>query len=186
MRARGFTLVEILIVLAIFSILLGFVFSILAGGSWNSWQIGFLQHDLQNQLRQGVSYMANELAQTNIGQVDALPSDGSYVIFRLPVGYDDSTGTIKWGATWGEDGYEGYKVRYSLVNRQLMREVLDGAGVSQAGMQKVLANEIAAATFSLANRTFEISLTAEKADASIPNPAHTLTQSLSTKITLRN
>ncbi|GAG07732.1 unnamed protein product, partial [marine sediment metagenome] len=61
-KDSGFTLVEIMIVVVIFSLLIGTIFIVLATGK-TSFQIGNVRMELQQDLRRGMDWITAELRQ---------------------------------------------------------------------------------------------------------------------------
>jgi prepilin-type N-terminal cleavage/methylation domain-containing protein len=153
---KGFTLLETMIVLLIFGIVLGAIFTAMTMGRL-SWYSGDAQVEVQQETRKGLSRMVRELRQTSSsflqdGQGEDVPADGRYygkITFKMPAGLDDSGGIV-----WSDD------ITYSLGglnNKQLLR--------TEGGQSIVLANNITLLQFRRGSTTqelLEINLQAEK------------------------
>lgn len=173
MIREGYTLIEMLIVLAIVSLLFGAVFGVLNVGN-TSFSTGSARQTVENQARQGLDHMLRELYETSGGRV-VLSDANSVLTFKLPVGFDGS-GNLKWGA----GGVEDYKIRYLVNNNQLVRKVLDSS--DNLISQKVLAVDIESLLFVLDASILTVTLKAKKkvtGNASV-------TQSVSSKVAFRN
>lgn len=170
-RDLGFTLVEIMIVVVIFTLLIGTIFTVLATGK-TSFQIGNVRIELQQDLRRGMDWITEELRQSGSSTISGVPANGSWydtITFRIPVGV--SGGNIVW---------ETDEIQYllgGLNNRQLLRKVDSD--------EKVLANNIISLEFSrqsLSSGIVEIALEAEKETVK----GHLVEVDLDFKIKLRN
>lgn len=169
----GLTLIEIMLVVFLFSIILAAIFSVLATGRM-SWNAGESQIGVQQAARNGLDSMIKELRQAGISTITDVPSNGinySSITFQIP------TAISATGITWSSS------IQYSLGGlngNQLLR--------TQAGSQKVLANNISALSFnrSAANpNVVNVSITAQKNTF----PGFTARQStitLSSQVKLRN
>ncbi len=176
MKKKGYTLIEMLIVLAIVSLLFNAIFDVLNMGN-NSFNSGSTQQTVENQARQGLGKMAKELHKTNAGRI-AFSDANTTITFKLPIRYDyiDDKGQIIWGA----EGVEDYKISYTVANKQVVRKVLNASDTLIS--QKVLAVDIQSLEFSLDVNLLTITLTAQKNAIG----GKCLTQSLSSKVTFRN
>lgn len=176
MKKHGYTLIEMLIVIAIVSLLFNAIFDVLNMGN-NSFNTGSTQQIVENQARQGLDSMARELHKTNAGRVTFSDADTT-ITFKLPIRYDyvNDKGLIIWGA----EGIENYKVRYTIVNNQVVRRVLDASDTLIS--QKVLAVDVQSLHFSLDVNLLTITLTAQKNAVG----GKCITQAMSSKVTFRN
>ncbi len=161
-ETNGFTLVELMLVVFIFSIILGVVFVVLSMSS-RSWQSGNVQVEVQQETRKGMYSMLKELRQSSLARITVT---ADMVTFRIPQNVDNS-GNI----TWGED------IVYSLGGlngEQLLR--------TQDEESRVLANNVQSLQFSASGKEITITLVAEKESV----PQRTITATLSSQVTLRN
>ena len=122
-KDSGFTLVEIIITVLIFSLLIGVLFTVLTIGK-TSFQIGNVRIELQQDLRRGMDLITEELRQSGSSQLRTIisgaevpfPADGSShntIIFRIPAGV--TNGNIVWQTD---------KIQYFLDgDKQLRRKV---------------------------------------------------------------
>ena len=175
---KGLTLVELMIVLLIFSIILGAIFAIM-NVSRTSWQTGNVQVEMQQETRKGMDRMLSELRQSGQTVITGVPANGasySSVTFQIPEDSDsdgdvtDGSGNIEWSA----------QITYSLGG-------LDGEQLLRAsgGSSTVLANKITSLQFSRAAGTpniLEISLQAQKNTAQ----GTTIQSTVNSQVNLRN
>nr|MBU1328121.1 prepilin-type N-terminal cleavage/methylation domain-containing protein [Candidatus Omnitrophota bacterium] len=147
---RGFTLLEIIIVVFLFSVISAAIFSVLATGR-NSLSAGESQIGVQQACRNGLDSMIKELRQAGVSTITDVPANGtnySSITFQIP------TSIAATGITWSSN------IQYALGglnNAQLLR--------MQSGSQRVLANNISALSFnrSATNpNVVNISVTAQK------------------------
>lgn len=147
---QGFTLLEIIIAVFLFSIISAAIFSVLATAR-NSLSAGESQISVQQACRNGLDAMIKELRQTSASTIPDVPSDGtsySAITFQIPASLSAT------GITWSSS------IRYSLGGlngKQLIR--------TQSGSQRILGNNISAVSFnrSAANpNVVNISITAQK------------------------
>ncbi len=147
---RGFTLIEIIIVVFLFSIVSAALFSVLASAK-NSLNAGESQVGVQQACRNGLDAMIKELRQAGVSTITNVPANGTNyntITFQIP------TVISAAGITWSSN------VNYALGGlngRQLLR--------LESGNQKVLANNISALSFnrSATNpNVVNINITAQK------------------------
>lgn len=174
---KGYTLVEILVVVVLFGLLFAAVFEILSTNRI-AWDTSSTTQNLENQARFGLNNMARELYNTNSGRIaiEAQPEPGAEsnqrVTFQVPVGYD-ANGNLRWGA----EGTESDFIRYSINGNQLLRQVLDDDG-STILNSRVLANDVRnvqGLQFSLTNNLLTITLTTQRISPGKRNLAQTMT-----------
>jgi len=125
---KGFTLIELSVVLFIFLLLLGAIFTILAT-SRSAWQVGSIQIELQQELRKSLVWIAEELRQAGYSKLNGVPVDGAW--------YNTISFRKAEGVVGGEVSWSGEAIQYlrgGLNNRQLLRIV--------GNETKVLANSI--------------------------------------------
>lgn len=131
-RNKGLTLIEIIIVIFLFSIILTAIFSAMATAK-TSWTSGGSRLSVQQEARRGLNTMTRELRQGRLSMITGVPADGANypsITFQIP---DTVTAS---GTTWSNN------IQYSiggLNNEQLLR--------TQDGNQRVLANNLSALTF---------------------------------------
>ncbi|MEK6732521.1 MAG: prepilin-type N-terminal cleavage/methylation domain-containing protein [Candidatus Omnitrophota bacterium] len=170
---KGFTLIEIMVVVFLFSIIFAAIFSVLGTGR-NSMSVGESQIGVQQACRNGLDAMMKELRQADVSTIIGVPANGvnyNSITFQIPT----TVGAA--GITWSSN------IQYALGGlngTQLIR--------TQSGSQKVLANNIAAVSFNrlAASQTvLNISITAQKNTF----PGFTARQSnvtLTSQVKLRN
>ncbi len=173
MKRYGFTLVELMVVIFIFSIIMAATFTVLSMGR-QSWHTGSTQVELQQETRRAMDRMVRELRESASSQVN-ITGGGGIITFRLPEDADgdddvlDGTGNIEWGN----------QITYSLGGAngdQVLR-------TTSAGSTAILANNINALSFSsISASEISIGITARK-DAV---PGRTMQSTLNSQVTLRN
>jgi len=149
-NTKGFTLLEITIVVFLFSIISAAIFSVLATGR-NSMSAGESQVGVQQACRNGLDSMIKELRQAGVSTITGVPANGtnySSITFQIPAAIGAT------GITWSSS------IQYAIGG-------LNGAQLlkTQSGNQKVLANNISALSFnrSATNpNVVNISVTAQK------------------------
>ena len=173
LNGKGLTLIEITIVVFLFSIIMAAMFSVLATGR-SSWDAGESQIGVQQAARNGLDSMIKELRQAATSTIIGVPLDGAAynsITFQIPASISEA------GINWSSN------IQYSLGGlngKQLVR--------TQAGSQTVLANNISALSFSrgAANPdVINISIAAQK--STIPGfSARQSTTTLNSQVRLRN
>lgn len=150
-RREGLTLIELVIVIFLFSIILAAIFGALATAR-TSWKAGGSQLSVQQEGRRGLNAITRELRQARLSTITGVPTDGtdySSITFQIPETISES-GTVTWSSN----------IQYSvggLNSAQLIR--------TQDGNQRVLANNISSLGFSrnvLTPDTAHISITVQK------------------------
>ena len=92
----GFTLVEAMVTMLIFSVLAGGLFAVLRAGD-NSWQTNQVKVELQQDLRKAIEWMKDDLREAGTTSIEDVPADGSWhtsITFKTPSGI--SGGTLVW------------------------------------------------------------------------------------------
>lgn len=195
----GFTLIELMVVILIFSIIVAAIFGVLTMGR-QSWQTGTTQVQLQQETRKAMDRMVKELRPANLISIGA---GASSMTFKVPIDYDpedindpeypynddndvlDVNGDIEWGANDRINDRLDWTIEYSLSisNGQILRKVFDNASIEQINLRKVLANNISVLSFnSVSASEISVGITAQK-DAI---PGRTMQSNLQSQITLRN
>jgi hypothetical protein len=177
-RHYGFVLAEFIMVVLIFSMIMGGIFGILTVGR-QSWHTGSIQVELQQQARRAMDWMVREIRQSGLdyapehpGEVIGLADDGlvhNTITFRMSQGWDNINDWIDWGN----------QIQYSvggLNNQQLLR--------SEGPQTTVLANNVVGLEFRRqpGSPIVELSLQAQKVSA----PGRTLQRTLNSQVVLRN
>jgi prepilin-type N-terminal cleavage/methylation domain-containing protein len=169
MSLKGFSLVEIIVVLFIFLLILGAIFGLMSVGR-KSWYIGNTQVQVQQEARRAVEKMAKELRQSATSKVDISADDlwHNTVTFQVAQGLDGA-GAIQWSDS----------IQYSLNNGQVIRNSTDGEA-------PVLANNALSLGFrrpSTAPNIIQINVETSKNAVLV---GQTLTWSLTSQVRLRN
>ena len=186
----GFTLIELMVVILIFSIIVAAIFGVLTMGR-QSWQTGTTQVQLQQETRKAMDWMVKEIRPAKLISIS-----GSSIKFKVPIDEDiidttvdndvlDVNGDIEWGANDGINDRLDWTIEYSLSisNGQTLRKVFDNASIEQINLRKVLANKIIMLSFnSVSASEISVGITAQK-DAI---PGRTMQSNLQSQITLRN
>lgn len=173
---RGFSIVELLFVVAIFTIICGAIFASLSSGNL-LWDTGSTQARLEQEVRKGIDRMYKELKQSAPSKV-TIGAGNTSVAFYVPTDTDndgdiiDDSGQVEWGAN------SITYLRGGTNNAQLIRR--------EGATDTVLANDISALTFTgtpAVNPTVVvISVTAQKTTLA----QRSLTSTLAAEVQLRN
>ncbi|MFH1479173.1 MAG: prepilin-type N-terminal cleavage/methylation domain-containing protein [Candidatus Omnitrophota bacterium] len=174
-KNKGFSLIELVLVIFIFSIITGVLFGFLSHAR-NSWYIGGSKVDLQNETRRALHEITKDLRQTRASTITGVPEDNlnhNSIIFQIPTNISDAGVT-----TWSDP------IQYilgGLNNRQILKT--DGT------TQRVAANDISQLAFrrdpAKAN-TIYITIIGQKASflqIAIPQP---ITITINSEIKMRN
>ncbi len=131
----GWTLVEMLLVVAIFSLMFAVAFDVLFSGR-RSFDVASIRYDLQTNAALGLNNMARELKGSASLYVE---NNNDSIRFKVPIAQDSQSGDIIWGAE--PDEPEGYQISYMVNGTQLERNILDLSG-NPVGAPRILANYI--------------------------------------------
>ena len=153
-KNRGFTLIEMMVVLAIFSIVIGIAYTALSlNETYRDLVLTKIQ--LYRQNKRAIDTITAELqrsAATHWTIIDGGGSSPDIIRFQTPlVNSMDAQYNIPWGARHGNTDYPNFFIQYKLSGTQLIREVVDGGGVIQAGTQRVIAENISNLQFTNLN-----------------------------------
>lgn len=173
---RGFTLVEVLITVFIFSLIFMAMFGVLSVGV-GSWHTDDVEAGLNQELRKTLMVMNKQLRQSRTSVVTGVPADDNYytsITFKVPEDVDgdgdviDSLGNIEWSGD----------INYSLnANNQIIRSTQSGSSI--------LANNISSLQFRRPAGNpdiIEIYITAQKATSMGRN----LGSSIASSVRMRN
>ncbi|MBI5149864.1 MAG: prepilin-type N-terminal cleavage/methylation domain-containing protein [Candidatus Omnitrophica bacterium] len=107
---RGFTLVEAMVTVIIFTFILGICYTLLISGS-DSWETNSARVELQQELRKAMDWIAQDLRQAGSASITNVPADGATytsITFRKSAGasggnlvWDSNTTTYSLGGTGG-------------------------------------------------------------------------------------
>ncbi|MFH1129006.1 MAG: prepilin-type N-terminal cleavage/methylation domain-containing protein [Candidatus Omnitrophota bacterium] len=195
-KNRGFTLVETMVVIGIFSFLFAAMYMVLATAR-NSWLIGEALVEQANS-RIGLEYIVNEVRLAGFATIDA---DTRGIRFSIPVDTDgDGFINLILGTTvaqYGADGQSGWAIKYQIDTdrEELVRILLDGAG-NEAARRTVARNINPNPTLSffrtetggtgVANEAVIISLTTQVDQIQGRTISPPLATTLMTRVNLRN
>ncbi len=153
-KKRAYTLVELLVSLAIFSVVIGSLLTILISQN-NFFSRASGRMDVAVRARKVMDNLVKELRRSKLEYVDIYdaPMDQGGVIdyddavsisFQVPVDFDndgdvfDKFGRIEWGTEEGLDGNIEYY--YDSANKRVMRRLWDSSDVSN--FETVIAEDI--------------------------------------------
>ena len=108
-KDKGLSLVEIIVVLFLFSIILSAIFAVLATAR-NSWKSGSSQLNVQQEARKGLNAMSKELRQARLSTIIGVPADGSSnasVTFQIPDAISESATTWSTNIQYSLGGLNG-------------------------------------------------------------------------------
>lgn len=168
---KGFTLVEAMVTMLIFSILAGGLYAMLRAGD-SSWQTNRVRVELQQELRKAIEWMKNDLREAGTSSIVDVPADGNWyptITFKTPSGV--SGGTI----IWNTDAIQ------FLIGGTGGTQLLRTSGISS----KVIAQSVSSVQFRRqpsSSDVLEIVLQGEKDTAQ----GSTINYQLDYKIQLRN
>jgi len=201
-RALGFTLVELLFVMAIFSGIIGALLLTFVVGR-NSYLSSDAYIQVQQEARRAFDTMVKELREAG-GTVTATAGPPSQLQFQIALGFNlagCAVNAVCWGAlNQNGSNQPGWSVRYRVSGTQVIREVLDQNSTVQPGT-RVLANNVnngvgadgqAATQFSYdgTNRVVTIRLDMAQPPGPVPKNVGAVQDAfrprLSTQIKLRN
>lgn len=169
--AQGFSLVEVIVTVVLFSVIAGACFAIFLSGS-DSWQVNSVKLELQQELRKAADWMRQDLWEAGVSTITNVPADGNWyptITFRVSNGV--SSGNILWSANTIQFLLGGTN------SNQLQRQ--------SAAQTKIIAQDIQTLQFRRQAATpsiLEVSLAAQKRTTK----GALLTQNTTFKITLRN
>ena len=170
---QGFTLVEMMVTVAIFSFILGICYTLFISGS-NSWETNSVRVELQQELRRAMDWVSQDLRQSGSAAITNVPADGAT--------YTSITFRKSAGASGGNLVWDVNTTRYFLggvAGNQLQKQV----GVQPASL---IAQNIQSLQFSRQVSTpniVDVSLQAQKTTLREKRP---IQASLTLKIYLRN
>jgi prepilin-type N-terminal cleavage/methylation domain-containing protein len=143
---KGFTLIEVLVVILIFTFIMAALFGMLnLGNATFNTDIGILE--LQQGCRRAMEGMSREIRQNRSADINitddsgATVNPGTRINFRLP------------GSS--------YCYRYSLISGSIIRQILDCSSSSEQA-SLVLADNIDALIFSVSGSVIQLQLRARK------------------------
>ena len=195
MPRRGFTLIEMIIVVAIFSIVTAAIFMTMASGR-QSWQTNEASVQVQENVRKGLRMLGQEVRESGREQATShvlINGTNDVIVFQVPIDANtvtpefdlDGSGKIVWGA----EATAGHAIRYDLQAGQLVRQHVDALALdaNPVGSAKIVANNMTAVSFTRVPaagniKGVNVSLTAQKTSLA----QHTLSVSEQLHIVLRN
>jgi prepilin-type N-terminal cleavage/methylation domain-containing protein len=140
---RSFTLIEMMVVISIFSMVIGIVYAALRTNDVYNGLIR-IQVDLYRQNQRVLSSISEELKEANLAtrvtiQDGAGVNNTDIIYFQAPIGLDNNYNII-----WGADGTNDYYARYRLDATAvfLLRDILDAGLTPVAGTQQEKAYRI--------------------------------------------
>jgi prepilin-type N-terminal cleavage/methylation domain-containing protein len=172
----GFTLVEVMFVVAIFSVMFVVAFDVLLSGR-RSFDVSSIRYDIQTNAALGLNNMMRELKNSASSQID-ISADGDFVEFSVPIGYDGN-GDIIWGA----DAIADNQIRYEVSGAQLLRDRLNSSGVLIANTTRILANYVESVFFTGRTNGLTMNITTSEQNKVT---REWLSESLSSTLTFRN
>ena len=187
-RPRGVTLIEMLFTLVLFGII--------AGGLVMSFTMShraFTTADASVYVQQQARHAFTEMTQELHTAGGVVAAAGNQLAVQLDLGYNLAApcpaNAVCWGARDQAGAVQsGWSIRYRQNGTQLLREILNTAGVVQVGT-RVLANDVTQATFTYtgATRTVAVQLQVRRASPNLPGGSIAAApNALMTTIRLRN
>lgn len=173
---HGFTLVEVMLVVVIFSIMFTVTFDVLLTGR-RSFDVASIRYDIQTNAALGLNNMARELKNSASLYVD-VDAGGDWVKFLVPIGYSQN-GDIIWGA----DGQANHRIRYEVSGNQLVRDRFDTFDSIVNGTTRILANYVDDVDFNSQSNGLIVNITTSEEHKVTKE---SLEENLSSTITFRN
>ena len=164
----GFTLVEAMVTVVLFTIILGVCFMLLLSGT-DSWHVNGVLLEVKQELRKGTDWMRQELIESGGSTITNVPANGTWyttITFRTSTGV--SGGTITWSAD---------TIQYLLSGTQLLRR--------SGGVDKILAQNMQTLQFRRQASTPNVVEVNMQAQKTTPKGT-TLTANSNFKMRLRN
>ncbi|MFH0940582.1 MAG: prepilin-type N-terminal cleavage/methylation domain-containing protein [Candidatus Omnitrophota bacterium] len=175
--SKGYTLVEVMVVMFILAVLAGGIFMVMSSGR-QSWDISEARTALQLELRKALLRISDDLKQSSMnrtfidpGLTTNFPTGVVYpaIYFKVPQGISNATGAVVWNSS---------SVSYALVNNTVTRA--DGAGTLN------IASNITGMNFTrIANDVFQIRLSGQKIKA-VEHGNATINATLDSAVAVRN
>ena len=188
----GFTLIEILLVMGIFTIITGACLTLLSTGRV-SVNIADTQSQTEESARQAMNRISKELRLSQAGRVSisnnlgsaTSNTSGSVINFQVPVGcYETLDLTDTYELKWGTENTQNAHISYSLDgNSRLLRSTYTAEDASDA-TSRIIAQNISSLNFSrsvISSSLINIVIVAQSGTAS-----NTAPQILRSSIRLRN
>lgn len=100
---RGFTLIELMVVIAIFTVILGASYALMSSGKM-IWYSGDVKVELQQDLRQAMDDMSFEISESSPTRI-AIAAGGNSITLQTPV---DENGSGTWEDTDGNGANDFY------------------------------------------------------------------------------
>ena len=183
--SRGFTLAEVLVVMALFIILSGAMLSALLS-TQQTWTAGSVEMMLTSELRKGLDAMSRELVQGQAGQILRPAANGAVtndLVFRIPQDRNgdgtvlDANGQI---AEWSND------ISYSM-NRtnSCIRSQVNDPGLLPRRIDTTLANHVNNLMFSRDPATPDV-VQIQMAASTLSQDGRLRTRTMNTRVKLRN
>jgi prepilin-type N-terminal cleavage/methylation domain-containing protein len=174
---KGYTLVEIMVVMFILATIAGGIFMVMSSGR-QTWDISETRTALQLELRKTMLRISDDLKQSSVNQtfIDSglttnFPTGVSYqaIYLKVPQGISNTTGAIEWNSS---------SISYALVNNIVTRA--DGAGALN------ISSNITGMNFTrIANDVFQIRLSGQKVKA-VEHGNITINATLDSAVAVRN
>ncbi len=145
MKNKGFTLVELLVAVAVFGIMMGLFGAILTDGQ-NHVRMSDMKMNLQASVRNSLTQMSMEIRESSASRT-SVGNGGASLSFQIPTSVG-TTGTITWSSP----------ITYQIGGngRQLVR-------IDTNGNTAILANDVQALNFSFIDpNTLVYSVTAQR------------------------
>lgn len=172
----GFTLVEMLLVVVIFSLMFAVAFDVMLSGR-RSFDVASIRYDLQTNAALGLNNMARELKDSASLYLE---NSNDSIRFKVPIAQDSQSGDIIWGAD--PDEPEGYQISYMVNGTKLERNILDLSG-NPVGAPRILANYVDNVSFISQANGLSMNITASEQNKVTKE---WLSESLSLTITFLN
>jgi prepilin-type N-terminal cleavage/methylation domain-containing protein len=191
---KGFTLIELMMVSAIAPMFIISIYLVLDLAS-----VIFRTDSIYSQLNQSslqnIRHFSREISQTS-----PLASPGhSVVAFQIPVDWDNDGDVIQDGTShiteWGaynqageiQNGILGAWVQYSVVNNQIVRELLDSNLLPIGGSSRVITDNLTSFTVTQNQDRVQVDIRVQRTDSTGQSGAsRVIQQSFANQVFMRN
>lgn len=197
-------MVEVMVVCALLALLLMSFYTVLEL-AYVLFRTDNVYAELNHDAMQTVRFVSREVGQTSPVASPShlnIATDGnnnSVLRFQVPVDWDgdgdviqnNTTDVTEWGAYTDvgtvQNGQLGAWVRYSVVNNQLIREMLDAGLNAIANTSRVVSNNVQTFTAAQNQETLQLNLTLQKIDGiGQQGASRTIQSAFSSQTLLRN
>jgi len=150
-KKRGFTLIEMMVVLAIFSLTMGIAYTALKLND-NYRDLVFTRIELYRQVKRAVDNFAAELERSQSSRWTIADSNPDSIRFQIPlVNSMDAQYNVGWGARNMNLDYLNFFIRYRINGTNLVRDILNATLSPVSGTEQIMATGVTDLQFNQAS-----------------------------------